>query len=1349
MKVKNRALSRALSFLLILAMILGCTAIPGLSTGTAYAAEEETVSEDDIYNNDEDTVDPISTLVTAGMSAAAASADSPPTGDNYVTVRIEGNGIGTSSSGSSIGTVLDETVVYLSDLGPDPKAIDAVNKALTDTSLTAGEERTPGYYTTFGGVGVPADHYWRFSLNDEGSMAGLNLQAIQPKDRIVLDVTSFDSIPKYSYFKVVSCRTGTDSGYPKADVKLALYKLEYDSSWQEIPVPVTGVSITGTESWSPVTTDDVNGIAEFTLWGTTTAAETYCFNIASDGEGLSRPFCRVILTYDGIGAPDVYISQPSAADTSLKRLELSFPGTSGSVNGLNYINDAVLTVGNGMTPVSISAMEVTSGAVAAVRYKPADGSFGSEVTWSDTELGYDLAVGENVFKITVVNGSDQEIHTLTVRRSEAGSAVEAQVAGIIAGIRDVNDAHADYYYTNDWALGMAAAGLSYTNEEEEKYLANVLNLVADGSTSVSTKAKTAVALTSWNIDARQVPDKNGGPAVNLISEAAAYTGIIHPVYTAPYLLSLYDLGNYEIPDGAEATREELIGIILGAQEAGGAWDSSLGADATGMVLPALAPYYNKTAATNGISAASCAAITAAIDRALAYLSDAQEIDGGLGYNGEPNSNTMVTVITGVNALGINPHTDSRFIKSGRSMLQNLLTYQTGDNKLGYINNSTANDLACQQGLGALATYQNLSNARSSNLYYFSKEITTYTDWPDADLLTGIRVTPPSALEYSYSANETNFAVDTAGMVVTAVFNGNASNTEVVNSGYTVSTIDRSQAGTQAVTVSYQGYTAAFMVTVKNPDGTSPVQHTVSVRVKNNDGTIASNNAVVIEEGETTALDVLKEVLDAGNINYVIQNNTYVKEIDGLGEFELGENSGWMYSVNGTTPQVTAASDYVLEDGDIVLWYYSLDYTTDPSTISWRAGQLAAGADAGIATVEVTARVNAAGKATASVTDAEIAAAITSAKDSAKTAGAGTPVEVRIEVKGAGNATTVETTIPGNSVKQLKNGADKVTIDTPVAEISLDTGVIGTLAAETGKDVKITAAKRSAAELENLSEEIKKEIGDKPVFEFSITAGTKTISELGGNATIAVPYTATAEEAADGLVIYYINSSGNLEIIKDCVYDPVTKTMTFTVDHFSQYALGYKAPDFADAASHWAKDHIVFLAAREVINGMTETTFAPDSNITRAQFVRILANLAGADLNGSTDGQSNPFIDVPAAAWYAPAAAWAEEKGIVTGSADGDGNVSFHPNAAISRQDMSAMLSRFADQIGYCSLTAVKERKTFLDDAQIAGYAKEAVIRLQRAGLMDGRTPEIYDPRGSATRAESAKVISLLLRIRCE
>ena len=174
------------------------------------------------------------------------------------------------------------------------------------------------------------------------------------------------------------------------------------------------------------------------------------------------------------------------------------------------------------------------------------------------------------------------------------------------------------------------------------------------------------------------------------------------------------------------------------------------------------------------------------------------------------------------------------------------------------------------------------------------------------------------------------------------------------------------------------------------------------------------------------------------------------------------------------------------------------------------------------------------------------------------------------------------------------------------------------------------------------------------------------------------------------------------------------------------------PDFQDLDSvEWARTAINGLAMRGMINGRDQYTFDPNANITRAEYCQILMGAINA-LNAK--GEST-FADVPSIAWYYNAVSVASQLGIVSGY--GDGN--FGPNDLITRQDMALMTYKTA-QIMNKSLEPVNAEITFEDSHEIADYAFEAVMTLQKAGIINGMTDTTFEPHSNATRAQSAKVI---------
>ena len=170
-------------------------------------------------------------------------------------------------------------------------------------------------------------------------------------------------------------------------------------------------------------------------------------------------------------------------------------------------------------------------------------------------------------------------------------------------------------------------------------------------------------------------------------------------------------------------------------------------------------------------------------------------------------------------------------------------------------------------------------------------------------------------------------------------------------------------------------------------------------------------------------------------------------------------------------------------------------------------------------------------------------------------------------------------------------------------------------------------------------------------------------------------------------------------------------------------------------SRWSYPYIQQLYDAGVVSGTSATTFEPTANVTRAQFVTMLAGLQGADVSAYTSGK---FSDVPADAWYAPYVNWAAENGVVYGVSD----TAFAPDAEISRQDMVAILYRYAGQFGI-QLGTGNPAITFTDEADIADYALPAVEALQRAGVISGMPDGSFRPRDTATREQACVMLCLL------
>lgn len=172
--------------------------------------------------------------------------------------------------------------------------------------------------------------------------------------------------------------------------------------------------------------------------------------------------------------------------------------------------------------------------------------------------------------------------------------------------------------------------------------------------------------------------------------------------------------------------------------------------------------------------------------------------------------------------------------------------------------------------------------------------------------------------------------------------------------------------------------------------------------------------------------------------------------------------------------------------------------------------------------------------------------------------------------------------------------------------------------------------------------------------------------------------------------------------------------------------------FADMKNYeWAEEPVAALSARGIVNGVSDTEFAPAKNITRAEFTTML--MRGFNLIDDTAECS--FGDVNENDWYYDAVASAYKLGVVNGISDTE----FGSDSLISRQDMAVMITRLLDKLE-TKLEKTKDYEKFADDAAIADYAKTAVTALCEAGIIDGVGDNKFEPTGTANRAAAAKVL---------
>lgn len=182
--------------------------------------------------------------------------------------------------------------------------------------------------------------------------------------------------------------------------------------------------------------------------------------------------------------------------------------------------------------------------------------------------------------------------------------------------------------------------------------------------------------------------------------------------------------------------------------------------------------------------------------------------------------------------------------------------------------------------------------------------------------------------------------------------------------------------------------------------------------------------------------------------------------------------------------------------------------------------------------------------------------------------------------------------------------------------------------------------------------------------------------------------------------------------------------------------GSSSTPFLDIRTHWAKSAIESAVAKGLFAGTSPTTFHPDQAMNRAMLVTVLYRM---EKEPTAEGDGKRFADVPAGAYYAKAVAWASDKGIVAGYSE----TQFGPGDTITREQLAVILNRYATYKGY-NTSKTADLATFQDADQISEWARVPVQWANAMKLLNGRTSTTLAPKGSATRAEVAKILVTFL-----
>lgn len=292
-------------------------------------------------------------------------------------------------------------------------------------------------------------------------------------------------------------------------------------------------------------------------------------------------------------------------------------------------------------------------------------------------------------------------------------------------------------------LGLARSGQEVDASVYSQYKANVIQEVKEKKGILHEKkyteySRVILALTALGEDVTNV----GG--YNLLEPLSDFDQTVwQGVNGAMFALIAFDSHNYEIPTAAagktQTTRQNLIQYILDHRTQDGGWAMSgqvADPDLTGMGIQALSPYYD-----------SNAQVKAAVDAALQRLSDLQLSDGTYASGGSSTSESCSQVIVALSSLGIDPNTDSRFIKNGKSVVDGLLSFSVAGGGFKHLSSGTMNQMATEQGYYALTAYERYKNGQ--NRLYDMTDVAVKSDYDKTEEVQRLIKALPAVSKMAY------------------------------------------------------------------------------------------------------------------------------------------------------------------------------------------------------------------------------------------------------------------------------------------------------------------------------------------------------------------------------------------------------------------------------------------------------------------------------------------------------------------------------------------------------------------------------------------------------------------------
>ena len=317
----------------------------------------------------------------------------------------------------------------------------------------------------------------------------------------------------------------------------------------------------------------------------------------------------------------------------------------------------------------------------------------------------------------------------------------------------------------------------------------------------------------------------------------------------------------------------------------------------------------------------------------------------------------------------------------------------------------------------------------------------------------------------------------------------------------------------------------------------------------------------------------------------------------------------------------------------------------------------------------------------------------------------------IETKKDGTMTTTTTDADGNKTEVVENtdSSSQTTVSNKDGSGSV------TVVDENSNVVSSATLSQSAvAAAQAAGEAVALPMPEVPVTADRESAPTVTVDlPVGGSVKVEIP----VENVTPGTVAVIVKADGTEEVIKTSL--TTENGVAVTLSDGDTVKVVDNSKTFDDVSdNYWGAEAVAFASSRGLFAGTSATTFAPDTAMTRAMIVTVLARFEGVD---TTTGST----------WYEAGRQWAMQNGVSDGT---------NMDASLTREQLATMLYRYAQSKGYDTTQGGMAVREYADFEQISDYAVEAMTWAVNTGLISGTSTTTLSPQGEATRAQVATIL---------